>query len=167
MDDDKITTEKKYHLDGIYSAINNTFLTVGLPRIEDGSGALVYRDCGRAKDFSLFGKIVNTLKKQTWFMDNVAVWRLYDSDDSDSPEDFNEEDLLTHYREKQAMRLNLLERKYFKALNFDLDTHQLQEHYPGANYRQAYDDLRRFFKKHRFLHRQGSGYISEDNWICS
>jgi hypothetical protein len=54
--------------------------------------------------FSLFGKIVNTLKKQTWFMDNVAVWRLYDSDDSDSPEDFNEEDLLTHYREKQAMR---------------------------------------------------------------
>lgn len=26
-------------------------------------------------------------------MDNVAVWRLYGSDDSDSPEDFNEEDL--------------------------------------------------------------------------
>lgn len=37
-------------------------------------------------------------------MDNVSVWRLYDSDDSDSPEDINEEDLLTHYREKQAMR---------------------------------------------------------------
>ena len=55
-----------------------------------------------------------------------------------------------------------MERKYFKALNFDLDTHQLQEHYPGANYRQAYDDLRRFFKKHQFSHRQGSGYISED-----
>ena len=88
MDDDKITTEKKYHLDGIYSTINNTFLTMGLLRIEDGSGALVYRDCGRTRDFSLFGKIVNTLKKQAWFMDNVAVWRLYDSDDSDSPEDF-------------------------------------------------------------------------------
>ena len=29
MDDDKITTEKKYHLDGIYSTINNTFLTMG------------------------------------------------------------------------------------------------------------------------------------------
>lgn len=55
-----------------------------------------------------------------------------------------------------------MERKYFKALNFDLDTHQLQKHYPGANYRQAYDDLCRFFKKHRFLHRQGSGYLSED-----
>ena len=91
-------------MDGIYSTINNTVLTVGLSHIEDGSGALVYRDCGRARDFSLFGKIVNTLKRQTWFMDNVAVWRLYDSDDSDSSENFNEEDLLTHYREKQAMR---------------------------------------------------------------
>lgn len=55
-----------------------------------------------------------------------------------------------------------MERKYFKALNFDLDTHQLQKNYPGANYRHAYDDLRRFFQKHRFSHRQGSGYISDD-----
>ena len=104
MNDDKIIKEKKYHLDGIYSTINNTFLTMGFPRVEDGSDALVYRDCGRARDFSLFGKIVNTLKKQTWFMDNVAVWRLYDSDDSDSPEDFNEEDLLKKKKKKQVMR---------------------------------------------------------------
>ena len=55
-----------------------------------------------------------------------------------------------------------MERKYFKALNFDLDTHQLKEYYPGADYRQAYDDLRRFFRRHRFSHRQGSGYISDD-----
>lgn len=50
------------------------------------------------------------LEKQAWFMDNVNVWLLCDSDDSDSPDDFNEEDLL----------------------------------YPGANYRQAYDELRDF-----------------------
>ena len=48
-----------------------------------------------------------------------------------------------------------MERKYFKALYFDL-------HYPGANYRQAYDDLRRFFKRHQFSHRQGSGYTSDN-----
>ena len=54
-----------------------------------------------------------------------------------------------------------MERKTLKALNFDLDTHKLQEHYPGANYRQAYDDLRRFFKRHGFSHRQGSGYLSD------
>ena len=92
MNDDKITAENKYRLDGIYNTINHTFQTVGLPRMEDGSGALVFRDCGRARDFSLFGRIVNTLKRQTWFMDNVSVWRLCDSDDSDSPDDFNEEE---------------------------------------------------------------------------
>lgn len=54
-----------------------------------------------------------------------------------------------------------MERKNYKALNFDLDTHHLQTDYPGVNYRQAYDDLRRFFKKHQFWHRQGSGYISD------
>lgn len=53
-----------------------------------------------------------------------------------------------------------MERKYYKAINFDLSTHQLEEHYPGTNYRQAYDDLKRFFKRHDFSHRQGSGYIS-------
>ena len=74
MDEDKITTEKKYHLDGIYSTINNTFSSMGFHRIDDNSGALVYRDCGRPADFSLFGKVVNTLKKQTWFMDNVMAW---------------------------------------------------------------------------------------------
>lgn len=41
-----------------------------------------------------------------------------------------------------------------------MDTHQLEEHYPGANYRQAYYDLRRFFERNQFSHRQGSGYIS-------
>lgn len=54
-----------------------------------------------------------------------------------------------------------MERKYFKAINFDLDTHHLKMHYPGINYRQAYNDLRGFFKRHKFSHRQGSGYISD------
>ncbi|RZT01195.1 hypothetical protein [Cuneatibacter caecimuris] len=104
MDDNKINAEKIYHLDCIYHTIDQAFHSAGLPRMEDRSGALVYRDCGRAVDFGLFGKIVNALKRQAWFMDNVAVWQLCDSDDSDSPEDFNEEDLLAHYRYKQSMR---------------------------------------------------------------
>ena len=53
-----------------------------------------------------------------------------------------------------------MERRYLKAINSDLDTHKLQAHYPGTNYRTAYYDLRRFFEKHGFEHRQGSGYIS-------
>lgn len=103
MDDNKINNEKKYRLDGIYSAIDNAFAKMGLPRMEDASDSLVYRDNGQSKDYGRFGKIVNILKKQAWFMDNVTVWRLCDSDDSDSPDDFSEEDLLNHYRRKQAM----------------------------------------------------------------
>lgn len=53
-----------------------------------------------------------------------------------------------------------MERKYYKAINFDLDTNQLKNYYPGANYRHAYKDLGRFFDEHGFSHRQGSGYIS-------
>ena len=37
-------------------------------------------------------------------MDNVTVWMLLDSDDSDDPDDFYEEDLLLHYRSKEKMR---------------------------------------------------------------
>lgn len=55
-----------------------------------------------------------------------------------------------------------MEQKHYKAINFDLSTHQLEVDYPGTNYRQTYDDLKRFFKRHDFSHRQGSGYISNE-----
>lgn len=103
MDDDKINIEKKYRLEGIYKTIDNTFIQMGFPRREDVSGCLVYQDNGHSKDYGRFGKIVNTLKKQAWFMENVTVWLLCNSDDSDSWDDFSEEDLLSHYRQKQAM----------------------------------------------------------------
>lgn len=101
MDENKINFEKKYRLEGIYRTIDVIFIKKGFPRVEDISGTLVYRDNGHGEDYGKFGVIVNTLKKQTWFMDNVAVWLLCDNDDSDNPDDFNEEDLLTHYRKKQ------------------------------------------------------------------
>jgi len=54
-----------------------------------------------------------------------------------------------------------VERRYRKAIHFDLDTHCLKRLYPGRDYRAAYYDLRRFFAVHGFAHRQGSGYLSE------
>lgn len=103
MDENKINSEKKYHLDGIYRTIDGAFIQMGFSRIEDTPGSLVYRDSGDERDYRRLGKIVNTFKKQTWFMDHVAVWLLCDSDDSDSPDDFNVEDLLNHYRLVQAV----------------------------------------------------------------
>lgn len=104
MDDNKINNEKKYRLDGIYTTIDNVFAQVGLSRIEDMSGSLVYRDNGHSKDYGRFGRIVNALKKQAWFMENVTEWLLCDNDDFDNPDDFNEEDLLCHYGKKSVMR---------------------------------------------------------------
>ncbi len=51
-----------------------------------------------------------------------------------------------------------MERKYYKAINFDLDTIKLRNYYP--RYQKAYSDLLRFFKTKNFSHRQGSGYVS-------
>ena len=53
-----------------------------------------------------------------------------------------------------------MERKYYKAINFDLDTNKLKKYYP--RYQQAYSDLLGFFKANGFLHRQGSGYVSKE-----
>lgn len=53
-----------------------------------------------------------------------------------------------------------MERKYYKAINFDLDTNRLKSYY--SHYQQAYDDLLRFFTNKNFSHRQGSGYVSNE-----
>lgn len=45
-----------------------------------------------------FFSIMNALKKQEWLMRNVAAWILYDSDDSDSPDD-----LIVHYARKRTV----------------------------------------------------------------
>lgn len=103
MNNNKIVFEKKYKLDGVYTTIDDAFMKMGLLRVEDNSGDLVYRDNGNERDYGRFGKIVNTFKRQPWFMENVEAWELYDSEDSDNPEDFNKEDLLNHYKQKQTL----------------------------------------------------------------
>ena len=54
-----------------------------------------------------------------------------------------------------------MERLYFKAINFDLDTRLLNVYHPSKDYHKAYYDLRKFFKHHGFDHKQGSGYVSQ------
>ena len=53
-----------------------------------------------------------------------------------------------------------MERRYYKAINFDLDTRKLREYY--TRYQQAYADLLKFFSSKNFSHRQGSGYVSNE-----
>ena len=44
-----------------------------------------------------------------------------------------------------------------KGINFDLDTNALKIHYTEGDWRNAYYDVRNFFKKNGFEHIQGSG----------
>ena len=45
-----------------------------------------------------------------------------------------------------------------KGINFDLDTNALKIHYTEGDWRNAYYDVRNFFKKNGLEHIQGSGY---------
>jgi len=52
-----------------------------------------------------------------------------------------------------------MERKYLKAINFDLSVHELEKF--CQDYRKAYYDVKKFFLRQGFEHRQGSGYVSQ------
>lgn len=49
-----------------------------------------------------------------------------------------------------------------KAINFDIDTKKYEE-FTGKDASTAYNEIKDFFSKNGFEHRQGSGYISKDN----
>ena len=49
-----------------------------------------------------------------------------------------------------------------RAINFDLNIVALRENYSVTNPKGAYREIRSFFEKNGFFHRQGSGYCSKD-----
>lgn len=104
MNEEKVNAEKKYKLDKIYLALDKHFERVGLPKVEDDSDILTYRGNDDKDDFANFGIMVIGLKKQAWFTENVAIWRLYESDDTVDPDDFAVSDLVEYYREKGIIR---------------------------------------------------------------
>ncbi len=103
MDDEKILEERKYRLEAVYEAIDKVFEYWDFKGEKTSSGSVMYKDNGSDRDLGRFFSIVNALKKKEWFLGNVSVWILYDSDDSDSPEDFAMEDLAAHYARKKAV----------------------------------------------------------------
>lgn len=94
MNEEKIAAEKRYSAAAIRSTLQAAFEQLQLRGGTAADGTLVYRDSGSEQDYARFGKIVNALKKQPWFMENVSLWRFYDGEDA---ADCSEEDLLRHY----------------------------------------------------------------------
>ena len=99
MNEDKIIESGKYSLDKIYATLDRIFLSNGLERKNSKFG-IEYLGHNISSDFACFGKIMLGLKEQTWFMDNAKKWIYCNSDSSDNPNDYDEEDLLMHYGRK-------------------------------------------------------------------
>ena len=53
-------------------------------------------------------------------------------------------------------------KKSRKAVNFDLNDNLLKKYYPSKNYKNAWKDIKRYFESKNFIHRQYSGYVSND-----
>lgn len=99
MDNEKINLSDAYTTDQIYSALDRIFKKRGMDRVDTDRG-IEYLGHNLNTDFAQFGKIMLGLKEQNWFMDNAVTWLYCNSDDSDDPDDFDEEDLLVHYGKK-------------------------------------------------------------------
>lgn len=47
------------------------------------------------------------------------------------------------------------------AITFDLDTRELEKHYPSSNWRKAYEDIAAFLNDYGFTRQQGSVYFGD------
>ena len=97
MNDEKIAEQHDYAIEQVYSNIDRIFKSKGMEKKEI-DGGMEYAGHELPTDFAYFGKIMIGLKKQPWFMDNASVWMFCSNDDSDDVNDFDEEDLLAHYK---------------------------------------------------------------------
>ena len=100
MNTQKILSERKHNLSNIYHTIDSIFLQTGLIKNPTNNKHLMYHGTNHPKDFGRFGKIFNFLKKQTWFIENVSSWILYDNEYAETPDEFYAEDLLRDYHSK-------------------------------------------------------------------
>ncbi len=96
LDEEKILRNQDYSKDRILAALDRIFAKTGMSRVDTLRGT-EYCGQGISSDFARFGKIMLGLKEQDWFMDNAKDWILCNSDDSEDPNEFEEEDLMAHY----------------------------------------------------------------------
>lgn len=56
----------------------------------------------------------------------------------------------------------MAERKYYKAINFDLKIESLRHYYSQKHPKQAYREIKKYLISNGFSHRQWSGYRSKN-----
>ena len=99
LDEEKVLREGRYSAKKMQEAIDSVFVDrYGLVKGSDG----FYLESGVKDDYVDFMNAILLLKDQRWFMENVATWLWFNSDDSYDPEDFAIEDVKLHYESKIA-----------------------------------------------------------------
>lgn len=103
LDEEKIHSDGKYVPDSLYKTLVNLFSNYQLDCSTEPDGTLFFVGRGQARDYGSFGKLITTLKNQSWFMEYVIKWLWYNSDDSEDENDFAVEDVLEHYTNRASV----------------------------------------------------------------
>lgn len=101
LNEEKIKNNNEFNLSTLYEKLNSIFAKRGFSVSLDGERH-VYSGTDSSADYPNLGIILNGLKKQEWFVNNISVWLLCTNEDSDTPDDFEEEDLVEYFGFKAA-----------------------------------------------------------------
>lgn len=88
-DVEKIEREDKYDLQEFDETVKAIFKEKGLYQNEKGFYV--------GGDFVKFGAVALVLKKKKWFMDNIKVWKWYQSDEEETDDEYYEDDLIADF----------------------------------------------------------------------
>ena len=101
LNEEKIEQEGKYSLGKMYDFLDEMFQKRGFHQIPDEKYARTYQGTDDYKDFGRLGSIVLYLKNRKWFMSNVAVWLMLESENLEEPLEFFVYDAKRYYKEKE------------------------------------------------------------------
>ena len=97
LDEEKIREEGRYTPDDLYHILIQAFAKQKIRSVLEPDGSISFVGGGHPRDYGCFGKLITSLKTQSWFMEYVIKWIWYNSDDGEDENDFAIEDVLKHY----------------------------------------------------------------------
>ena len=103
VDEDKVSGNDKYTLNGIYSTLDKAFAKYNFTGEILDDGTHCYYGNGQPKDYGAFGRVITSLKDKDWFINNISKWLWYNSDDGENEDDFSIEDVLYHYTQRESV----------------------------------------------------------------
>ena len=101
LNEEKIQNDNVFNINVLYEKLNTIFSKRGFS-LSLENGRHVYSGTDSSSDYPNLGIILNGLKKQEWFVQNISIWLLCNNEDSDTPDDFDEEDLVEYFGFKAA-----------------------------------------------------------------